>query len=138
MKDADRKSGEITGPPGETAGTSSLRHPFRPVLVLIVLAILGLTGTAGFKSYRDLDAARDHERELLDKIAEAEERVRVLDDRIDRIRNDPAMLERLAREDLGMVHAGDVVIVLPDPRLARRTSPPAPRSGSSPAASSSP
>jgi len=38
-----------------------------------------------------------------------------LDDRIESIRNDPAMLERLAREDLGLVRAGDVVIVLPDP-----------------------
>ncbi len=89
-------------------------------MVLIVLALLA---TAGFKSYRDLDSAKSHEQKLLDQITAAEERVRVLSHRIERIRNDPAMLERLAREDLGLVRDGDVVIVLPDPRLARRASP---------------
>ena len=38
----------------------------------------------------------------------------MLRERIDRIENDPAMLERLAREDLGLVREGDVVIVLPE------------------------
>ncbi len=82
---------------------------------MMVLTLLGLLATAGFKSYRDLDSAQGYERELLDEIAGAQERIRALDGRIDSIRNDPAMLERLAREDLGMVRAGDVVIVLPEP-----------------------
>lgn len=113
--------GETSSPggPGETAGAGS-RHPFRPVVAVIVLTVFGLTATAGFKSYRDLDAAMGYERQLLEEIAEAKERVRLLDRRIDRIRNDPAMLERLAREDLGLARAGDVVIVLPDPRLTAR------------------
>ncbi|MCP3957083.1 MAG: hypothetical protein GY719_04460 [bacterium] len=86
----------------------------RPFLGAAVLAILALLATAGVKSYRDLGVARDQERELLEEIAEAEERIRVLGARIERIENDPAMLEQLAREELGMVREGDVVIVLPE------------------------
>lgn len=102
----------------------------------MVLTVLGLLATAGFKSYRDLESAKNHERKLLEQIAAAEERVRLLDHRIERIRDDPAMLERLAREDLGLVKDGDVVIVLPDPRLSRRTNvEPALDTGSSPSRS---
>ncbi len=124
MRDGDRRSGTTAGigtpdTPDETTGAGSLRYPFRPVLALMVLVLLGLLATAGFKSYRDLDSAKGYERELLEKIAEAKDRIQALDGRIDSIRNDPAMLERLAREDLGLVHADDVVIVLPDSRRAR-------------------
>ena len=146
MKDADPTPGRpgtsaeatATGTPGETSGPggpggtgAGSRNPFRPLVAVIVLTVLGLTATAGFKSYRDLDAAMSYERQLLEEISEAKERVRLLDRRIDRVRNDPAMLERLAREDLGLARDGDVVIVLPDPRLtlpakssARRAGPP--------------
>ncbi len=116
--------------PGEPAGrsgtsgeaTGALRHPFRSALAVMVVAVLGLLATAAFKSYRDLDSAKSYERELLDEIAGAKERIQTLDGRIDRIRNDPMMLERLAREDLGMVYEGDVVIVLPDSRWAHNGS----------------
>ena len=84
----------------------------------MVLAVLSLMSTAAFKSYRDLESAKNYERELLEKIAGAEQRIQALDNRIDRIRHDPVMLERLAREDLGLVRDGDVVIVLPDPQDA--------------------
>ncbi len=130
--------GATPGRPGDPAGAGSPRHPFRPVVAVMVLTVLGLTATAGFKSYRDLDAAKGYERQLQGEIAEAKERLRILDRRIDRIRNDPFMLERLAREDLGLARAGDVVIVLPDPRLARRPKPSARRSGTPPADPPSP
>lgn len=88
---------------------------FRPVLGATVLLVLALLAIAGLKSSRDLEAARARERLLEKRIAETRaesERLRV---RIDRLRNDPSMLERLAREDLGMVRPGDVIIELPAP-----------------------
>ena len=88
---------------------------FRPVLGATVLLVLALLAIAGLKSSRDLETAR------------ARERLRV---RIDRLRHDPGMLERLAREDLGMVRPGDVIIELPVPGAA--PSPNSPRSPSSP------
>ena len=96
---------------------------FRPVLGATVLLVLALLAIAGLKSSRDLETARARERLLEKRIAETRaesERLRV---RIDRLRHDPGMLERLAREDLGMVRPGDVIIELPVPGAA-----PSPRS----------
>jgi cell division protein FtsB len=102
---------------------------FRPVLGATVLLVLALLAIAGLKSSRDLEAARARERLLEQRIAETRaqsERLRV---RIDRLRHDPGMLERLAREDLGMVRPGDVVIELPVPGDAP---PPMPRTPQTP------
>ncbi len=112
---APSTSGETTGTPGEPGREPGRRYPFRPALGLAVLAALGLLATAGVKSYRDLGAARDHEQNLRQEIAGANQRIRALHGRIDGIQNDPVVLERLAREDLGLVREGDVVIVLPEP-----------------------
>lgn len=99
---------------------------FRPVLGATVLLVLALLAIAGLKSSRDLEAARARERLLEKRIAATRaesERLRV---RIDRLRHDPGMLERLAREDLGMVRPGDVIIELPDGAApAPRVPPPA-------------
>jgi cell division protein FtsB len=87
---------------------------FRPVLGATVLLVLALLAIAGLKSSRDLGAARARERMLKAKIAETRAESARLRLRIDRLRHDPGMLERLAREDLGMARAGDVIIELPD------------------------
>ena len=87
---------------------------FRPVLGATVLLLFALLAMAALKSSRDLEAARAHERSLRTRIAATNaesERLRV---RIDRLHHDPSMLEKLAREDLGMVRPTDVVIELPD------------------------
>ncbi len=109
-------------PDAASSEAAARRHPLRPVVVATVVALLGLLATAGFKSYRDLAAAKGYEQQLLDEIAETEERIEALDRRIDRMRHDPVTLERLAREDLGMVRAGDVVIVLPEDPESRPAS----------------
>ena len=81
---------------------------------MAVLVLLGLLATAGVKSFRDLKAARDLEADLEQRIAASQSRIRVLSDYVRMIEEDPLTLERLAREDLGMVKPGDVVIVLPE------------------------
>jgi cell division protein FtsB len=110
---------------------------FRPVLGATVLLVFALLAIAALKSNRDLQAARSRVRMLKEKIAASRaesERLRV---RIDRLRHDPGMLERLAREDLGMVRPRDVIIELPDPKApapAPRVAPPAPVPQAVPAA----
>ena len=93
---------------------------FRPVLGATVLLVLAFLAIAALKSYRDLEAAHARERLLQTRIAETRARSERLRVRIERLRHDPGMLERLAREDLGMVRPGDVIIELPSPH------PPAP------------
>ncbi len=87
---------------------------YRSFLGVAVLSLLGLLAVAGVKSYHDLATARRHEAELAVEIEKAKERIVGLRDRVEQLDLDPLTLERLAREDLGMVRPGDVVIVLPE------------------------
>lgn len=89
-----------------------------------VLLVLGLVATAGIKSAGDLRAAKNQEQALVARIAEARLHIRDLEDRVARLDEDPATLERLAREQLGMVRPGDVVIVLPANEDDTRQNPP--------------
>lgn len=87
---------------------------YRPLWKAAVGALVLLLVVAGVKSYRDLSIARTHEHKLRQDIESTHQRIRILSDRIERIENDDATLEQLAREELGWVKANDVVIVLPD------------------------
>jgi cell division protein FtsB len=87
---------------------------FRPVLGATVLLLFALLAMAALKSSRDLEAARTHERSLRNRIAATKAESERLRLRIDRLHHDPSMLEKLAREDLGMVRPTDVVIELPE------------------------
>jgi len=101
----------VTQPEAPVRGDS-----FRPVLGVTALLLFALLAIAALKSSRDLETARARERWLRGQITAtraASERLRL---RIDRLHHDPGMLEQLAREDLGMVRPGDVVIELPDPK----------------------
>jgi cell division protein FtsB len=89
------------------------------VLGAAVVLFLALLGVASVKSSRDLDAARGRERLLESRIHDSATRIEQLKGRIERLRHDPGALERLAREDLGMVRPGDLVIILPDGQTPR-------------------
>jgi len=97
----------------------------RAVLGAAILFFSVLLVFASVKSHRDLVAASDHQRDLERTIHDTRERIELLRGRIDRLRHDPDTLERLAREDLGMVRATDVVLVLPPPAPARSLAAPA-------------
>ena len=86
---------------------------FRPVLGLSLLLFVAVLGIAAWRSYHDLSAAREREKLLETRIHETKNRIEELHGRIDRLRSDPGALERRAREDLGMVRPGDVVVELP-------------------------
>jgi cell division protein FtsB len=88
---------------------------FRPVLGTTAVAVLLLLAVAGVKSYSDLASARQRQDLLEESIHSTHERIRELRQRIELLRTDPLTLERLAREELGMVKPGEVVIVLPPP-----------------------
>lgn len=89
------------------------RLPLRGLAVGGAVILLALLAVAGFKSYRNLAAVQAQEAALEQQVAATQERIETLRHRVERLRDDPATLERLAREELGMVHPGDVVIVLP-------------------------
>jgi cell division protein FtsB len=89
-------------------------RPVRSVTVAAVLFLLLLLGTAGARSWRDLERSRGREAELAVKIEETSARIDALERRIRRLRHDPLLVERLAREELGLAREGDVVFVVPE------------------------
>lgn len=81
----------------------------------VAALLLLLAGLAGAKSLRDLKAAHERERSLEHRIASTQDQIESLRNRIERLRSDPGLLERLAREELGFVRPKDVIIELPLP-----------------------
>ena len=85
----------------------------RPVLGAVITFFVLLMAAAGLKSWRDLQTARQREAYLLQRIEASDKNIQALRRRIDGLGRDPLLLEHAAREELGMVKPGDVVIVLP-------------------------
>ena len=98
-----------------SAGTAprSVAKSFRFLIGSAVLFFLVLLATSGVASIRDLRRAHEREALLLERIKSAEIRNQELQLRIERLRDDPLLLERLAREELGLVREGEVVVVFP-------------------------
>ena len=99
--------------PTDTTASPASSSPYRAMLALAVVVLLGLLATAAVKSYRELAAVHAREAELEARIEATKRNIRDLEHRIALLDEDPHTLERLAREELGMVRPGDVVIVLP-------------------------
>jgi cell division protein FtsB len=96
----------------ETAAGPDRAHSWAgPVLALVLLFVV----VALLKNYRDLRQAQRTEARLEESIAETEERIERLRLRRDLLLDDPATLERLARDELSMVKDGDLVLVLQAP-----------------------
>jgi cell division protein FtsB len=93
---------------------SARPRPLRSLLSAVIAFLLLVLATAALAGWRELEGARERERELAREVVAREERIRALERRIERLRDDPVTLDRLAREDLGMVSPGDVVLVLPE------------------------
>ncbi len=97
------------------AAAAAPTHP-RPlrslVSALVVFALLGLAAAA-LKGWRDYQGARAHEQRLEQDIAGTQKRIGALERQIDRLQHDPATLDEVAREQLGLVKPDEVVVILP-------------------------
>ncbi len=95
---------------------------FRAILGYASLALMIFLLFAGFRGYRDLTLAREREARLEQAIARTEDEIVRLGREVERLRGDPVLLERLAREELGMVMPGDVVVLVDSGAHAGRPS----------------
>ncbi len=77
------------------------------ILILLFLA------KAGAENYSGLAELAEREAELEIELEEARLRVESLRRTAVLLQDDPVVLERLAREELGLVRPGDTVVVLP-------------------------
>ncbi len=97
-------------PPEATGGR---RLPLIGAAVAVLLLLLAWLAVA--KSLRDLRSSKEREQSLEARIAEADRKIDGLRNRIVRLHDDPGLIERLAREELGFVRPRDVIIELPLP-----------------------
>ena len=94
--------------------SSESPRPFPRLLALVVGSLLLLLGLAALSSYRDLSVARDRRQALQGEIEQTHTENEELARLIERLRSDPATLERLAREQGRMMRPDDLVIVIPE------------------------
>lgn len=106
-----------------TEAASARPRPWRSVALLVAAGALVALAAGGLKSWRDYEQVRSREARLESEIAESEKRIRTLERTLDRLADDPATLDRLAREQLGLVRPDEVVIVLPEPPAAQPAAP---------------
>ena len=101
----------------ETQGLSPQRLGTIAMVVLAVgLAVFGVKESVrAWQMRRDMQTV---ERDLTTLRAQQEQLART----VDRLRNDPLYIEKLAREDMGMVREGETVLKFPS-----QSSPPNPR-----------
>ncbi len=107
------------------ANSPQSRSRFRAILGYASLALVIFLLFAGFRGFRDLTLAREREARLRRAIATTDEEIVRLGRKVERLRSDPVLLERLAREELGMVLPGDVVVMV-EPQGRARPAPTAP------------
>ena len=98
-----------------TTATELVRRPTpRALLAVVALVLLGLLAAAGLKSRQDLVQARAREADLVARVGDTEARIAALRRRIERLKDDPVLLETIARDDLGLVRPRDVVVLYPE------------------------
>jgi cell division protein FtsB len=113
----------MTPPDGSAAAAAPQRERSPYLLALAVIAVLVAVGSAAVRSWHDLAEQRAHEAELAAAIAKTETAVRELEERNRRLEADPVTLERLARQELGLVRPDDLVVVFPAPPRAPGAAP---------------
>jgi cell division protein FtsB len=84
------------------------------VLLLMGLAIYGWQGVVRLRHMREQLQALERDNAALRQQAER------LTQAIDRLRNDPAYLERIAREERGMARPGETILKFPSTDKASR------------------
>ena len=104
----------------------------RPWGALAVVLLTLLVVIADLKGMRDLRLARATAGRLENRIEAAQGRLEGLERRRAQLESGEAALERLARDDLGMVRPGDVVILLPGDEAEPAVEPPEPPGGQGP------
>lgn len=81
----------------------------RMVYLLAVVVVL----LSAVQSYQDLRAARRRSAELERRIDSVKQEIVRLERATEAMRNDPETMERVARQQLGLVREGEVILMLP-------------------------
>ncbi len=103
-------------------------------LALIVMSIVSALFFAhaifGERGYLALREARERSEDLKSRIQELEAQNKQLIEEVKALKTDPRTIERIAREELGLVKPGDIKITTSEPSLPASSEPAASNGGS--------
>ena len=85
------------------------------LLGIFILAALGVFSSIVTHGFEELAAAEEERDRLEERKIELAGHIDELEETLELIRTDPAAVESLARDELGMVRPGDTVILLATP-----------------------
>jgi cell division protein FtsB len=117
---AQRPGLQQTGPPRIGCGNLFRMRDTNPAVWIVPFALLVLTIVTvpvhlldglGLPRYR---ALRDELVKVLSKNERLEREVRELSEETERLRHDTRAIERIARDELGMVREGEIVLQFPN------------------------
>jgi len=103
----------------DESGSGSRRHRpaasgwFWSASVAVGVLVLVLA-VAGVKSWADLRVSQSRATELRQRVNEKESSVQRLEKRIHLLRSNSELLERVAREELGVVRPDEIIVILPE------------------------
>jgi len=113
--DAETLAGEDRGLPGDPEAERRRRQRFRRRAAVVgAIFTLGVgLAVFGERGYLDVRRSRDAQAALREEVHRQQVRVDRLQREVARLRTDPAAIERIAREDLGLARPGEIVLALP-------------------------
>ena len=99
---------------GAKETTGFLRRNTRQILGAAFLALLlqGIFGTHGFLAMR---RTQQEIRQVREQIGKLNAENKSLAGEVNALKTDPKAIERIAREDMGLVRPGEMIYKLPDP-----------------------
>ncbi|HZS48367.1 MAG TPA: septum formation initiator family protein [Blastocatellia bacterium] len=91
-----------------SAQTTGFRVPFAPVLIMILLAIGGLAISVVARSRHELRDAKAHNTLVKQQVDDLSDEIHRLADENAAMDSNPQVIERLAREHLGLIRPGEL------------------------------
>ena len=86
-------------------------HGKKFIILFVVCLIILVYAVLGDKGFVHLHRSQGELRQLQERIAGIEEENRLLRQEIKRLKTDPAYIEHLARQDLGMLRENEVLFL---------------------------
>ncbi len=119
---ADRQNVDRPEEPPEEPVRAPAARPDRPavkpasyfLLSLVFSALLFALFFVGDRGFLQIRRQRTQLRTAQDEVAKLDAENRKLEAEVAALKNDPRALEKIAREKLGLVRPGEVVVVLPE------------------------
>jgi cell division protein FtsB len=87
-----------------------VRRILDALVLAVTLAATGLCVSVYFRTQAELRSAQSRHQSAIDRVADLKRENEKLEREVEQLKSDPAMIEAVAREKLGLVRPGEIVI----------------------------